>query len=225
MIEAYFFRLALLSSPSVTLVQSVELRGVCGKNRRHAFNMPRQCAIEPRLFTQLLDVMDGFDTQLSTIVEFSIGLGGFSAIVSAFLHQSGKLAPVDRFRTMTMLVLALMPAFIGFFCTGLMLELFMPDDAVRITSGVFAICIAFIAWHNNRSRKALPSAHRQALSAPLVALMYAGTVLNTLIQALSAAGFLDATYTVLYYGLVFVLFQGVVQFIRILIGSRATDAA
>lgn len=173
---------------------------------------------------QALEVMDAFESQLSTIVEFSIGLGGFSAIVSAFLHQSGALSPVDRFRTMTMLLLALMPAFIGFFCIGLMLELFTPDVAVRITSGVFAILIAFIAWHNNRSRRALPSAHRQALSAPLVAIMYAGTVLNTIIQAASAAGFLDATYTVLYYGLVFVLLQAVVQFIRILIGKRATGA-
>ena len=155
--------------------------------------------------------MEGFEAKLGNIVEFSIGLGGFSAIVSAFLQQSGEqLAPVDRFRTMTMLLLALMPAFISFLFIGLMLELFRSDDAVRITSGVFAICIALVVWQNSRSRRALPSSHQQALSTPLVVFMYAGALLNALIQAISASGFLEATYTVLYYGLVFVLLQAVV---------------
>jgi cytochrome bd-type quinol oxidase subunit 2 len=169
--------------------------------------------------------MESFESGLGSVIEFSVGLAGFSAIVSVFIHQSGELSPVDRFRTISLLVLALMPALLAFICVGLMFELSEVDAAARVTSTVFAASLLSALLQNNKARNALPDDHRRALSGPLVALMYAATAANMALQAISALGFVGAPRTVLYLGLVFVLFQGVVQFVRIIVGRRVRNGA
>lgn len=162
---------------------------------------------------------------LGDIVEFSIGLAGFSAIVTVFLQRSQKLSPVDRFRTINLLLLALTPAFLAFLCIGLVSAFGDAASAARASSAAFAIWLACILMFIYRSRRRLPAEHQGALSTTIFVCMYA--VGFSLILALGASSASDFrhTYSVFYFGLVVMLLLAVIQFIRILIGERVEDDA
>ena len=68
---------------------------------------------------------------LSTIVEFSVGLAGFSGVVGIFIHRSGEWLYVDRFRITNLLIMSLTPGFLAFLSLGLIP---IADDAIRISA-------------------------------------------------------------------------------------------
>jgi len=164
----------------------------------------------------------GYDG-LGDIVEFSIGLAGFSAVVTAFLHRSRSLTPVDRFRTINLLLLALTPAFLAFLFNGLVLVFGDGAFVARFSSAVFALWLACMLLFIFRAKRRLPPEHEQALNNAIFASMYViGVSLVTILGASAAFGTMYV-HAIFYFGLVIMLLFAVVQFIRILIGARVED--
>lgn len=165
-------------------------------------------------------IVDIYHENLALIVEFSIGLAGFSAIVTAFLQKSSSLSPVDRFRTLNLLLLALTPAFLSFLCIGLLI---LSGDIIlasRVTSIVFAVSVFFTLYSVFRSRRKLPAEHQRALNNKIILVMFLVSGIVLVSQVASALIDSRYAYPILYFGLVVMLLQAVVQFVRILVGAR-----
>jgi hypothetical protein len=162
---------------------------------------------------------------LGNIAEVSIGLAGFSAIVAVFIQQSRRLTPVDRFRTISLLLLALTPAFLSFLCIGLVSVVGDIELASRISAGVLAIWMAGLLLFLYRSKRQMPSEHERALNQTIFAFMYATAIIVIVAMTIAAAFDTRYAYATFYFGLVVVLIMAVVQFIRILIGERVQDDA
>lgn len=155
---------------------------------------------------------------LSPIIEFSIGLAGFSAIVSVFLQRSTRLADIDRVRVQTLLLLGLTPAFIAFILTGTETIVQSTGLAARIASAVLAVLLAAFTIYLLKSRASLPKDQVGLISSSVFIFMLTTTIVNALIQAMAALGFFGPlAFTVVYFGLVLILFLGVLQFFRIIV--------
>lgn len=166
----------------------------------------------------------GYDA-LGDIVEFSIGLAGFSAVVTAFLHRSRTLAPIDRFRTINLLLLALTPAFLVFLFNGLA-SLFADTVFVaRLSSAVFAVWLACMLLLIFLAKRRLPTEHEAALSNVIFVGMYAIGIAMVIVVGASAVFGQKYAFSTFYFGLVVMLLFAVVQFIRILIGARVESDA
>lgn len=157
---------------------------------------------------------------LGDIVEFSIGLAGFSAVVTVFLQRSRTLSPVDRFRTINLLLLALTPAFLVFLRNGLASAIGDTGSADRYSSAVFAIWLACMLLFIYRAKRRLPAEHESALNNTIFVCMYAGGIVLILALGASITFSTEHAYSVFYFGLVVMLLFAVVQFVRILIGER-----
>jgi hypothetical protein len=162
---------------------------------------------------------------LGEIVEFSIGLAGFSAVVTAFLHRSRSLTPIDQFRTINLLLLSLTPAFLAFLFTGMAS---MSEDMVfvaKFSSVVFAVWLACMLVFIYRAKRRLPPEHEAALSSGIFVGMYAVGTSMVVVLGASAIFAQKYAFSTFYFGLVVMLLFAVVQFIRILIGVRVEDDA
>lgn len=166
----------------------------------------------------------GYDG-LGDIVEFSIGLAGFSAVVTAFLHRSQVLTPIDRFRTINLLLLALTPAFLVFIFNGLTYVFEEAAFVARFSSAVFAACLACILIFIYRAKQRLPTDHEAALNNAIFMGMY--VIGTAMVVVLGASAVFGQKYSLstFYFGLVIMLLFAVVQFIRILIGARVENDA
>jgi hypothetical protein len=163
--------------------------------------------------------------ELSDIVEFSIGLAGFSAVVTVFLQRSRKLSPIDRFRTINLLLLALTPAFFVFLRNGVTSVTEDGASAARYSSAVFAIWLGCVLLFIYRARRQMPAEHEGALNNRIFVSMYAAGIALILALGASVAFSFEYVYSVFYFGLVLMLVFAVIQFIRILIGERVEDDA
>lgn len=162
---------------------------------------------------------------LGLLVEFSIGLAGFSAIVSVFLQRSSQLSALDRLRILNLLLLALLPAFIVFTCIGFESILADLDLAVRISSAVFAGCLLIFVISIPRRLKRLPSDQRELIRTGAFLFLLVAVVGNIIAQTLSSITFEGrVAFGTLFFGLSVILLQGVIQFIWIII-ARPTDDA
>jgi len=166
----------------------------------------------------------GYD-RLGEIVEFSIGLAGFSAVVTAFLHRSKILGPVDRFRTINLLLLALTPAFLVFLFNGLASVVGDAVFVARISSGAFSVWLACMLLFIYRAKRRLPAEHEEALSNTIFIGMYIAGIAMVLVLGTSAAFGQKYVHSIFYFGLVVLLLFAVIQFIRILIGTRVETEA
>lgn len=161
---------------------------------------------------------------LSPIIEFSIGLAGFSAIVSVFLQRSTNLTDIDRVRVQTLLLLALTPAFIAFILTGTETIVQSSIVAARISSAILAALLSVFGVYLLKTRASLPKDQVALVSTSVFVFMLVMTVGNALIQTVSAVGYFGAlAFTVVYFGLVAILIQGVLQFFRIIIARPNLD--
>jgi len=160
---------------------------------------------------------------LGDIVEFSIGLAGFSAVVTAFLHRSRVLTPIDRFRTINLLLLALTPAFLVFLFNGLVSAFVDAVVAARISSAVFAVWLAGMLLLIYRAKRRLPAEHEAALNNAIFAGMYTIGMAMVIVLGASAVFGQKYLHSTFYFGLVILLLFAVIQFIRLLIGARVED--
>ncbi len=155
---------------------------------------------------------------LSLIVEFSIGLGGFSAITAAFIHQNQSLKTEDVFRIMNMLQMALGPAFIALFALGV-LKLSLP---IRYASGVFFLYLLCGWLYANLGLHRLTAEQRKVFLPSVVITQLTISALNVLLQFLSCLSVLQWAFMILYGGLVVLLAQAVVPFVRLIIARPGT---
>lgn len=150
---------------------------------------------------------------LAVIVEFSIGLGGFSAIAAAFIHQNQSMKPEDVYRVLNLLLMALGPAFIALFSLGIM-RVSLP---IQYANGMMLVFIASSLLQAERGRHRLTPEQRQVLIPAVIIAMYSIFIINGLLQFLSSLNLLPNGFIILYGGLVVVLAQAVVQFVRLII--------
>ncbi len=161
---------------------------------------------------------------LGLLVEFSIGLAGFSAIVSVFLQRSSQLSGLDRFRILNLLLFALLPAFIAFTCIGFESILADLDLAVRISSAVFAGCLLIFVISIPSRLNRLSSDQRGLIRTGAVLSVVVTVVGNIIAQTLSSIALEGGVaFGTLFFGLSVILLQGVIQFVWIII-ERPTDA-
>jgi hypothetical protein len=162
---------------------------------------------------------------LTVVVEFAIGLAGFSAIVSVFLHSSRELRKVDRHRLSNLLSLSLVPAFAALACMGFELLLGNLDIATRLSSALLALALVAIVGFAFVDRRSIPSDQltliRQGLGAPF----FVGiSVINVLAQVGAVIGLIHPLST-FFFGLIATLLLAAIQFVRIiLIRSNHDDA-
>jgi hypothetical protein len=109
----------------------------------------------------------------STITEFAVALAGFSGIVVAIAHRGDTFAPVDRYRTLTLLVYSLGAAF------GSLLPLVVEsfgisgDDVWRISGILLAVILAAAVVGSFWGTRKLEPEDRVDLS-PVVGTLTAG---------------------------------------------------
>jgi hypothetical protein len=160
---------------------------------------------------------------LSIIIEFSIGLAGFSAIVSVFLHGSNELPKIDKHRVTSLLSFALIPGFTALSCIGLELTLQDIDSATRISSGLLSIALTALIAFSIIDRRSMArdqlALTQQGFRASFFITIIAAVVLAQLCGIL---GLIESPPT-FFFGLVSILLLGVVQFTRILLLRRANE--
>jgi hypothetical protein len=155
---------------------------------------------------------------LAVLVEFSIGLGGFSAIAAAFIHQSQAMKAEDVYRVLNMLLMALGPAFIALFALGV-LKVSLP---IQYANGLLLLFTVVSILQAELGRRRLTSEQQKVLIPLVIVLMQSTFVINGLFQLLACLYILQEAFIVLYGGLVVVLAQAVVQFVRLIVARPGT---
>ena len=150
---------------------------------------------------------------LAVLVEFSIGLGGFSAVAAAFIHKDRAMNPEDAYRILNMLLMALGPGFIAMFAIGVM----SVGVTIRYANGLLLFFLLTGVLQAELGRRRLSSEQQKVLIPLVIVVMESIFVINGLIQLLSCLNILAGPFIMLYGGLVVVLAQAVVQFIRLIV--------
>ena len=155
---------------------------------------------------------------LSNIVEFSIGLGGFSGIVAVFVQRTGDWTAVDRWRVMNLLMVTLAPAFAAFFAMGITRIVVSEEIAWRSASVFLALMLCMFMYIAPAGRRKLPSDQRDIVGPRIFVFMFGSTLIVLAFQGAAAFGaFGSHVFVVFFYGLVTMLLLGVVQFVRIIL--------
>jgi len=150
---------------------------------------------------------------LGVLVEFSIGLGGFSAIATAFIHRNQSMSGADVYRVLNLLMMALGPAFIALFTLGL-LNVSLPIQYGNALLFIFAL-IGIIQSEVGKRR--LAAKQKEVLISSVIIIMQTIFFINGSFQILSFLNFLHNAFIILYGGLVVILAQAVVQFVRLIV--------
>ena len=155
---------------------------------------------------------------LGLIVEFSIGLAGFSGIAGAFIHRTGEWPVVDRFRVSNLLFLSLTPGFLAFIALGLLRSGMTIDAAARTSAALFSIAVIVMFNIFPRNRARVPEHDRHIVGLPIFLPMSALLALVLVSQLLVAAGIvISQPFVAFYFGLVALLLGAVVQFARLIL--------
>jgi len=151
------------------------------------------------------------------ITEFSIGLAGFSGIIAVFAGRDGRWAAADRSRALVLILTSLIPGFVSFIALGLGTIDLHEQIVWRLSQAVFAAAIVTSWFVAVTSGRAVPDPERQVFSSLAGAFVLGGTALNGAVQLLGAFGGLGRlTFTGLFFGLVWQLLVGAIQFGRII---------
>ncbi|MGH0029227.1 MAG: hypothetical protein ACQGVC_05520 [Myxococcota bacterium] len=153
-----------------------------------------------------------------TIIEFGVALAGFSAVAIALSHEPGALAPLDRFRALTLLNCALGAAFgASFVLVG---DAFgMGEPALwRFAGGGVLLIYAFCTAVPILLARRMPPDDRSQLSSVLWALSNAGNPLVAAALLANLTGLLgEPGPGPLMASLVWLLFFSAVLFVRMLV--------
>ncbi len=152
---------------------------------------------------------------LSTVIEFSIGLAGFSGVVGIFIHRSRQWIYVDRFRVTNLLLMSLTPGFLSFFTLGL---LPISESAIQISAAIFASIIVLLLTIIPRARSRVPAVDQPLVGLQIFVPMSMTFVAVLIVQILIAVSVIDRyAFTSYYYSLVALLLLAVVQFARLIL--------
>ena len=154
---------------------------------------------------------------LTSIVEFSIALAGFSGIVVALGKQAGRWDPADRFRMLNILIIAFGAAFMAYVPMGLAHAGLSGSLLWRLSSGMLASFLTIILVFAILRMRSQPAEIRRLLNPTLRRLLVGGTAFVVLTQLANIVGLGFQPCFVLYFAaLVWLLIAAALQFIRIL---------
>jgi hypothetical protein len=149
---------------------------------------------------------------LGIVVEFSIGLAGFTGIVAIFANSQRTVSAAVRFRITNLLFTAFAPGFFSLLVISLLQLGVSGEIAVRAASALFAASILTWAMLATRSRSRLPASDRRLLSNFIYWFTAAVALSNASAQVLGALAILANPAGVLVAGLSAMLFLGAVTF-------------
>ena len=162
---------------------------------------------------------------LTTIAQLGAAVTGFSGIAIAFNRHPGRLDEFEAFRVSILFANSLAAVFLALIPFAFY-HLGWPESTVwRTCSGVFAFFeVVFIATHFPPARRFVRQ-HRELFNVGLLTLVTCGHTVNCLAQLLSVTGVFERTLAVYVFGLLWLLFQSVFQFGRILFVQPASGGA
>ena len=161
----------------------------------------------------------------SIVTEFAVALAGFSGIAIALSHNRGALAPMDRFRTLNLLMWALGAAFVSTF--PLIASAFGAQGSSIwwwSSTGFLPVLVIGVAAPLKLVR-ALPANDRAALSKTMWVLAVGGNasvILAQLSNVLPLFG--PAVPGPLLAGLIWLLFLAALLFVRLLVNRPGNPA-
>jgi hypothetical protein len=165
------------------------------------------------------------DTELlGYVIEFSIGLAGFSGVIAVFAGRSIDRIRIDLFRLRNLMLGAFAPAFISFATLGFHRALADEDFAWTMTLLVSSFTLGGYMLHAIWSRGQMPKEEQRELQnrvfLTITSIMFAISLIQ--LAVLFGATFITK-FDALYMGLVFILFVSTYQFIRaVLEGVRSS---
>ena len=151
---------------------------------------------------------------LGYVVEFSIGLAGFSGVVAVFSTYRSDWVELHRWRIRNLLLFSIGPGFLALIALGLLKIL---DESVAwrmatLASALYTVFVFLIAF---RSMDSLSRDERDQISGGaflVFAVIVGGSSLTQIIAAIGLISeYAAATF---YFGLVLILFIGTYQFFR-----------
>lgn len=152
---------------------------------------------------------------LSIVIEFSIGLAGFTGVIALFSSRSSGTLELELFRIRNLLLGAAIPAFLGFIALGLTHALSNEEDAWALSLLLSMVFIGLYIVHAVRSRIKMPQAQRVQLQNRVFTLII--TALGGVI-ALQLASILKivpiSAFDAFFTGLVLMLAVSTYQFVR-----------
>lgn len=160
---------------------------------------------------------------LSTIVEFSVGLAGFSGLVGAFMHRSGKWLYVDQFRITNLLLMSLTPGFLAFLTLGLIQ---VSDSAIELSAVAFATALALLLILIPRARAKVPARDQHLVGLHIFIPIASTFGVLLVVQTLLAISVISSNAFIIYYfSLVVMLLLAVVQFARLILARPDASPA
>lgn len=149
---------------------------------------------------------------LTSIIEFSIGLAGFSGVIAAMSRHTAW-STLEKFRVENILLCSLIPAFLSFAALGL--STLQPDsvNSWRQSCLLSAVSMFAVVLKAYRGRAALPESQRNLLRMRAMYLLTGSLTIMGIVQLLVFTGVLMGHSFVLFYiGLVLILLVGVFLF-------------
>jgi len=157
---------------------------------------------------------------LEIIIEFSVGLSGFSGVVVLF--GSEKWQEFDRFRIMNLLMSSMSAALFAFVC--LLLSTFLEDETtIRISSLIFLIhLILMLIYLGYQGRKPSISEH-PLMYKPLALFFQIGFALAMLALLINVTAIYGVHFGFYFGSLIWLLVVAGIQFIRIMWSKNTVD--
>jgi len=163
---------------------------------------------------------------LTPLAELFIGIAGFSGIIVALSGASIASDPLDRFRVVALLFVALGGAFFA------VVPLVLNDTGVPLkrtwvlASGTYAVYLGFYATWLIRQRYTLPTAALDSLHPIMWILALGGNAIAASLLFANAIGWPFETSAAFYlYSLLYGLLFSCLQFVRLLIVRPGTPPA
>ncbi len=163
---------------------------------------------------------------LTPLAELFIAIAGFSGIIVALSGSSIASDPLDRFRVVALLFVALGGAFFA------ALPLVLNDAGVPVTrtwvlaSGTYAVYLGLYVTWLTRQRYRLPIAALNSLHPVMWIFAFGGNAIAASLLFANAIGWPFETSAAFYlYSLLYGLLFSCVQFVRLLIVRPGTPPA
>lgn len=162
---------------------------------------------------------------LTTIAQLGAAVTGFSGIAIAFNRHPGRLGEVEAFRVSILFANSLAAVFLALIPFAFHHLGWSEETVWRTCSGALAFFeVLFIATHLPPARRFVRQ-HRELFNFGLLTLITCSHMVNGIAQLLSAIGIFERTLAVYVFGLLWILFQSVFQFGRILFVQPASGGA
>ena len=145
---------------------------------------------------------------LGYVVEFSIGLAGFSGVVAVFSTYRSDWVELHRWRIRNLLLFSIGPGFLALIALGLLKIL---DESVAwrmvcFASALYTVLVFLLAF---RSRAALSRDERDQISGSAFLVFTVIVSASSLAQFITAIGLIsEYSAATFYFGLVLILFVG-----------------